>query len=330
MNAAAIASLLGLTSTDPRVEETLQQFAVLRRPALELDSAGIDGLVSKSQDRVSNLSVGIEFGFQEESALMGLDEADFSVGPLLLSEIYFYGQRLGVREYPQDLPLGLALSDNRETVRHKLAWLEDTRRSYVRDTWEHGAFRLTVSYADLDQRIDFVLCMLRAESFEAFEGGVSRLPGVDAMTALLSRPMDDPVVRQALVPLGLDRQVLTGGSERAIDFRRTYGFKLILRPAVTPGKPKTMVLREIEYQREGEFGSRGWRGELPFDIEFDDSPETMIRKVGQEPTNRDDQDFSGQAYWELPDCALLVGYSTMENFVLRVCTMLPATEAAVA
>ena len=180
---------------------------------------------------------------------------------------------------------------------------------------------MTVSYADSGERIDFVVCMLRTEPPEPFEGGTASLPSIAAMTALLGKRVGDAALRTIFVPLGLDRQTLSGDAEQVIDFRRTYGFKLGFRKSPTsPSGPfKALVLHEIEYLRAGEFESRGWRGELAFGINFNDSPEVAVAKVGVPPTSQTEQDFSGTVFWEFPDCALQVVYSNMENIVLRVC-----------
>jgi len=321
MDVDTLSNLLGKHSTNSHVEAALQRFGVTRRPELVIDPADADGPVVKSQDWVSNLSAGIEFGFQEEGAFMGLDQADRGVGPMILTEVYFYGDRPGARPYPLPLPFGLLLSDSRSVVRAKMAPLEKTRRSYVRDTWEHPAFRLTVSYADGGTRVDFLVCMLRTEALEPLEGGQILLPSVAAMTGVLGKSMDDPALRQTFVPLGLDRQTLVVGTKPVIDFRRTYGLKLDFRksPAADKVSAKALLLHEIELLGKGELESRGWLGDLPFGIRFDDSPETALGRVGQAPTHQENQDFSGQAFWELPDYSLQVAYSTMENIVLRVC-----------
>lgn len=321
MDADVLLKLLGLRDTDLRVEDALRAYGVLRRPKLVVDAADADGPVVSSQDWVSNLSVGIEFGFQEEGATMGLDQLEWGAGPMLLSEIYFYGERAGTRAYPQPLPFGLSLRDNRAAVRAKMARLESTRRSYVRDTWDLPDFRITVSYADGGTRIDFVVCMLRIEAPEPFEGGMAAMPRVDDMIALLGKRIDEVGVRRVFVPLGLDRPALDSSNDQLIDLRRTYGLKLHVRP-LGSGRESTQARRRlhgIECMRAGELESRGWRGDLPFGIRFDDSPEAALAKVGQPPLRQEDQDFSGQAFWELPEYSLQVIYSTMENIVLRVC-----------
>lgn len=325
MDVNTLANLLGNHSTDPKVEDALQRFGVVRRPELGIDPDDADGPVVESQDWVSNLSAGIEFGFQEEGAFRGMEPADFEVGSMLLTEVYFYGERPGVRPYPQPLPFDLLLSDNRGTVRAKMASLEGTRRSYVRDTWEHPAFRMTVSYADGGARIDFLVCMLRTEPPEPFEGDKVPLPSTATMIGLLGKNIDDIVFRQVFDPLGLDRQTRIDYTNQVIDFRQTYGLKLGLRksPAANKVSTKALLLHEIECLCPGELGVSGWRGDMPFGIRFDDSPETMLGKVNLAPAHQEDQDFYGQAFWGLPDYSLEVTYSTMENIVLRVRMLLP-------
>lgn len=325
MDADALVKLLGLPSTDPRVEDALRAHGVMRRPELRIDPADADGPVVQSQDWVSNLSVGIEFGFQEEGAYMSLDQADRGIGPMVLTEVYFYGERPGVLPYRRPLPFGLALADGRDATRARLDPLLPGRRSYVRDTWDTPAFRMTASYADDGARIDFLVCMLRTEAPEPFEAATAPLPSIATLAGLLGKRMNDPALRQVLVPLGLDRQTIDSSSEQVLDFRRTYGFRLTWRkaPGATRGSAATLVLHGIELMRAGEFESRGWHGELPRGIVFDDSPETAIAKIGRPPNHQSAQDFAGQAFWALERLGLLVVYSTMENVVLRVALLAP-------
>lgn len=325
MDADALVKILGLHSTDSRVEASLRAYGVMRRPELRIDPADADGPVVQSQDWVSNLAVGIEFGFQEEGGYMGLDQVDRGVGPMVLTEIYFYGERPGTRPYPHPLPFGLSLADGRDTARARLDPLLPGRRSYIRDTWDTPAFRMTASYSEDGARIDFLVCMLRLEAPEPFEAATAPLPSVATLAGLLGKRMNDPALRQVLVPLGLDRQTLDSSGEQVVDFRRTYGFRLTCRkaPGATRGTPATLLLHGIELMRAGELESRGWRGELPRGIVFDDSPEAALAKIGRPPNHQSDQDFAGQAFWSMERLGLLVVYSTMENVVLRVSLLMP-------
>src|SRR5687768_9866253 len=292
MDIDTIASLLGKRDTDPEVDAVLQRHGVARRPQLEVDSYDVDGPVVRSQDWVSNLSAGIEFGFWEESAfIMCLDSGDIDMGPMILTEIYFHGARPGVRPYPFPLPFGLVLSDSRSTVRAKMAPFEGTRRSYVRDTWECRAFRVTVNYADDGNRIDFVICMLRAEAPQLADSDDVILPSPADIVRLLGKSREDPDVQHAFRPLGLDRETSTTSEHQIIDVRKTYGIKLHFHKSSPAGR--ALFLRDVELVRPCGLASRGWPGVLPFDIRFDDSPEGVLGKVGQVPVRQIDDDFSG-------------------------------------
>jgi len=319
MNVEAIAKLLGKLSTDPAVEAALVGHGVRRRPRLAVDdSYDPDGLVVQSQDFVSNLSKGIEFGFQDENVFNHLDNVDAGEGPIILTEVYFYGKRPGARPYPFALPFGLSLDDSRSIVREKMAALERTRRSYMRDTWELPAFRVTVSYADGDTRIDFLVCMLRAETSELSDAADASLPSAADMTRLLGKSIDDSAVLETFRPLGLvHHKTSSVSNDRVADLRKRRGIKLRFRRRFSAGQA-ALLLDQIEYVRPNGFESCGWQGSLPFGIRFDDSPDSVTEKVGLAPRRQADQDFVGEVFWELPEWSMRVKYSTMENFVLSV------------
>ncbi len=57
-------------------------------------------------------------------------------------------------------------------------------------------------------------------------------------------------------------------------------------------------LSAITYKRQGDLESRGFHGELPFDFEFGDSPQTLIAKAGEVPGLKDRSDQLMSYYWE--------------------------------
>lgn len=324
MDPDAIANLLGRSADDRVVQEALLRFGVARRPRAEVDFDDVDGPVVSTQDWVSNLSAGIEFGFQTESGFRYEDDAAQIQGGLILTEIYFYGQRPGSRAYVGQLPFGLSLLDDRSTVQRKMDSHLAGRRSYIRDTWDHLLFRVTASYTDSDNRIDFLVCMLRAEAAEDVRATVQR-PGLDGLVGMLGRPVDDVMVRRTLGTYGLGRNRRRIGSGEEVDVRRTHGLRLRMRHAErsVASEESTLRLHELEFVREGAEGSRGWEGDLPAGICFDDSPAAALAKVGRPPDNQEDQDFVGQAFWEQDEFSLLIVYSTMENVLLRVVVTAP-------
>jgi len=83
------------------------------------------------------------------------------------------------------------------------------------------------------------------------------------------------------------------------------------------------LLNSVECVRACGVATRGWLGTLPFGITFNDSPQTVLEKVGAPPVRQHDRDFEGQAFWEFAEFSMLVKYSTMENIVLSVSLLPP-------
>jgi hypothetical protein len=241
---------------------------------------------------------------------------------MILTEIYFYGDHPDVQPYQGTLPFGLKISDDRNAVRSKLAALEKTRRSYVRDTWEADAFRMTIAYAGSEARIGFVLCMLRYSAPPPppleLAGGV--LPAINTIVGLLGVAANDQRLRDTFEPLGLSRQLRTEATGLEADFRSKYGFELRFGKV---GSSSTSVLTQFLCYRDRELDSRQWEGQLPFGMHFDDSPETVQGRVGRPPDDREDEEVTGYAMWHSDAFDLYVYYSTMENFILSVRIVAP-------
>jgi hypothetical protein len=333
MEVSEIAVLLGRPSTDPRVEAELARFGIDDRPRVKIDELDTDSSAVAIQDWVINNALGIEFGFDAEGSWHGWGEFERGRSPMILTQIYFYGDHEDVHPYRGPLPFGLQLTDDRSAVRAKLAALEGTRRSYVRDTWEPRDFRLTVSYVDDGARIGFVLCMLREPSLPGFDYSLAPSPTIEAIIGLLGKGCNDSSFRDVFAPIGLDRhlEVVTHGG--GADFRNPYGFELgFSQPPFTDqhrtGAPIGPIFSYVMFYRERELGARGWQGTLPLGILFDDSPEVVTQKVGLPADEQADEQFTGYALWHLPNYSLHVYYSTMENLILRVRVMAPGVWAA--
>lgn len=318
-----ILELLGRASTDPRIGSALVRFGIHNRPHVKIDMEDPDGPIVHTQDWVINNGIGIEFGFEDEASWFGVDESERGQGSMLLTQIYFYGDHPEVRPYHEHLPFGLQLTDDRRTVRMKLASLEETRRSYIRDTWELTGFRMTVSYVDEGARIGFILCMLRPPPLPIIDNRTAPLPTIDSITSLLGKSWNDPIFCQVLVPQGFDGHLEDTDGERIADFRSTYGFELSFRKSSSISQPSVkpqngLVLSELVFYRDRDMEACGWKGQLPFGILFDDSPEVMMNKVSVPPEEQFDDKFTGYILWHFPNYSLQVHYSTIENFTLRV------------
>ena len=326
MRAEELVALLGRRQADPAVEAALVHFAVRRRPEVRVDEDDADGPVVETQCWVKNSKAGIEFGFDDEAAWLGRDETEFGELPMLLTQLYFYGQREGVHPYADSLPFGLAITDDRATVRAKMARLEPTRHSHTRDTWDAHDCRVTVSYTSDERAVEFVLCMLREPPLPALGYALAPVPAPAQIVGLLAQPLDSPAMAAAFGPLGLQGRHEEIDDTGEADFRVPYGLTLGFSepPDLPPGRGRRpRLLSHVTFYRERELDARGWSGELPHRLSFEDSPETAVRKMGRGPDLQNDDAYSGYALWHLPSHDLHVFYGTMENRVMRVSLFAP-------
>lgn len=326
MNPNDLLALLGYYNTDPLVEAALTRYAVRKRPEVEIDEDDVDGPVVDTHSWVKNSRAGIEFGFDDEAAWIGLDETEFGKGPMVLIQIYLYGRHDGVHPYKESLPFGLQLSDDRVTVRKKLDQFEPTRHSHVTDAWDMPEFRTVVAYADGETCIDFVLCMLREPLLPPLGYELAPVPSVDTMVALLGRALDDKAVRLALDALGLKGRIDEIKDTGEADFLHPYGFILDFSVFGDTNGPieKNTLLSSVTFFDEREQGARRWPGDLPYSIRFGDSPETVMQKLGRPPDVQNDTDFSGYATWHEPKLTVNIVYDAMQNRTLRVSVIAPA------
>ncbi|HEX8615271.1 MAG TPA: hypothetical protein VF800_28640 [Telluria sp.] len=326
MDRSEIAALLGRASTDVEVDAVLTRFGIDDRPEVVSDLRDPDGPVVELQVFVDNYALGIEFGFDDEAAWQGWDEFEWGKHPMLLTQIYLYGDHKGVRPYHARLPDGLHLADDRSTVRVTMAAFESTRRSYVRDLWELPEFSMVVSYVAAGTHIDFILCLLREPPLPVFDYSLAPAPPVDTIIQLIGKACDDPAFRQVFVQLGFDACLEEVRDHRSASLRRTYGVDLgFSKPAgqARAAKARNPIFSHVMFYRARELDARGWQGYLPHGISFDDSPEVALQKVGIAPDEQVDGDFTGYVLWHLPDYSLYLYYSTMENVILRAQVMAP-------
>ena len=318
-------SLLGKRTTDPAVESALVYYRVRNRPEVKIDEEDADGPVVDTQSWVKNSRAGIEFGFDDEAAWRGLDETQFGRGPMILTEIYLYGSHERVRPYEEALPFGLTITDDRATVRVRMARYEATRHSYIRDTWDMPGFRMTVSYTEDQMAIAFLLCALRELPLPPLNYLLAPVPSIETLIELLGLSLDNPTVEQALDPLGLQDRTDQIEETGEADFRNPYG--LSVQFAAPDKKRKRWrqdtLLSSMTFYQEREQGARRWPGEMPYGVTFDDSPEMVADKVGRAPDVQEDEDFSGYAVWNESSLTLHILYSTIDNRVMRSSVFAP-------
>lgn len=326
MHQNQITQLLGREAADPVVDRMLDIYNISRRPEVELDEDAVDGQVVNQQDWLLNRHLGIEFGFEDKATFLAAHPDEIATGPMLLTQIYFYGSHDGVEPYRESLPFGLLLSDSRAVVRAKLSRWESTRRSFVRDTWEVPDWRLTVSYVNDGASIGFLVCTLRPPRLRADDDDLPLLPDTERVLGVLGKALNDPALRLVLAPLLRQQALVDRGDRWVADFRLRWGMELEF---MFYRGSRDLALTSVTFFREHFMQAVGWPGLLPFRLSFDDSPGHMLRKIGRDPDLIANQTFAGDAVWNFETYTLRVKYSTMENFILRVQIVAPGAWDAV-
>jgi hypothetical protein len=319
MQPESILHLLRRPATDPAVEQALDQFKIRRRPQVEVDEDDADGPVVQKQDWLKNRNAGIEFGFEDQATFTGDKTLTPGKGPMLLTQVYFYGDHPEVKPYVDRLPFGLVVGDDRPTVRARLAPFESVRRSWIRDTWELSECRLTVSYAEGGARVGFLLCALPLPP-SPDRDDVVPVPALENLLSMLGRPMDDSQLRKVVKPLRVDKYLQNRGTTVIALMREEYGLELHF------GGVRTMdasAFTNLLLYRDRQADARGWTGRLPQGLTFDDSPEVVFKKMGRPADVASEADFDGYALWHFREYSLQVHYSTMDNWILNLRILAP-------
>lgn len=318
ISAQEMLKLLGKPADDPSVKSLLQAFGVNREPELDEDDE------EAVTDWLPVRKAGIEFGFMTKGALKGDIGPSKYAGPLILHRIIFYFSFEGMESYQGELPHGIVKTDNRSKVAKKLARYESVRRAYIRDVWELPEHRLIVTYTEEEKSVSSVICALRPYPYSRTLPEVPPLPSIEQMIEAFGSPARSERMSTLFGPFHIEDHKDEIFEDYEADLRLDYGFELYFCPGTDIGlKQKRLVFAGLKFYRDRDLDARGWPGELPFSLQFDDDPDTLLRKVGVKPVEHKDDDLDGAALWHFERFSLHVYYSNLENCLYRVMVMAP-------
>ncbi|MFT3818410.1 MAG: hypothetical protein QM750_12375 [Rubrivivax sp.] len=274
-------------------------------------------------------SRGLEIGFVDAAYFNGSPRGLWRTKGLLLQQITFYNAgREGVSAYGGELPFGLRWSDDREQACAKLAGHESSRRSYLTDRWDIGLRRLVLAYRQDGGALDSVHVKLRIPPLPALPQGQPAL-AAGQWFSLFGLPAESPRLQAALAPLDLRAHVEDADTgEREIDCLEDGGLILYFEQAErlqlqAHAKGRSLALGAVKFHRTRDLDARQYQGELPFGLDFEDSPSMLEARIGHPAARRKDGPMTGYARWHLDGCCLQVLYSTIENHLFRVMLMAP-------
>lgn len=274
---------------------------------------------------------GIELGFADAAYFNGRPQAFWRKEGLVFNQVTFYSDsREGVTAFTGRLPFALAMSDSRPQVREKLATHEASRRSYLTDCWDIEGQRWVIAYTEDKQGIDSVHVKLSIRPLDEAQRLQPKV-SVERWFTMFGRPADDPELLQTLSPLDLLARIEENEDEREVDFISECGLELYFEETRRLQLPsdrltaeqKALVFGAVKFFRARDLEAREYLGDLPFALDFNDSPSMLAQKVGAAPTERRDGKLTGHAIWHLEDCSLQVLYSVIENHLFRITLMAP-------
>jgi hypothetical protein len=322
--ADALLELLGLPSEEPRVQAALTDLARGMQP--ELDPDDDENYV----DWITINEAGLEFGFEDGAYVLAMDPDLRRHGNLLLTQLYFYGETKKTRAYQGQLPFGLTFADDRTRVREKLVAYEATRRTYFRDAWNLPRFDVTAAYTPDSGLLESLFCHVRYRPWPPSPTNPSGAPPITLaqLVPLFGLRWSDHDFRSTLEVLDIDSRIGEIRFEHEADYRYDYGIELLFTesaklPQPQPSSRGGLVFVGTTCYAERELDAREWKGQLPFDLSFNDTQHDLLAKVKRPPARHEDKDFSGQVDWQFERFELSVIYSNIENRVLRVSVNAP-------
>jgi hypothetical protein len=320
--------LLGLRSSDLPVESALRLLAHGMEP--ELDPEDEEKLV----DWVTVNEIGLELGFEDEAYVRADNPETRRRGPLLLTQLYFYGDTPRTQPFPYPLPLGLTFEDSRDDVRRKMAVHDGRHRYYIRDAWELPKFNVAAAYQKDSGTLESVLCYLRYDSWPDIPGEAELVASFtpEFFIGFFGARWSNEAVRIALAPLGYETTLPSVRAEHVADFRYSHGIELMFSVSrelkdADQRFAHALAFSGVTYYASRQLDARQWVGPLPYDLTFEDSQNDLYEKIGRKPMAFSDETFSGRAEWNFERFTLTVLYSNVQNRIARVLLQAPRVKA---
>jgi hypothetical protein len=318
--------LLGQSVESIHIQQAFINLNTLTRPQLDEDD------LDQHYDWILVRRKGVELGFADKAYFEGLVKPLWRDKGLILSQITFYNDtREGVSPYQGTLPYGLTLFDTREIVRIKLAEFESTRCSYLTDRWNIGKHRLIISYKSNNTGIDSVHVKLPIYPLSDKHREQPKIAAQDWMQ-LFGLDWKQVKFIKAISPLDVAEELEGEEDQREVDFLDECGLMLYFEehgklktphPKDTQQTGNSLVFAAVKFFRARDLEARQYTGELPFGLSFDESPQSVLRKIPHKPAKQNDGPTTGRVLWHFEQFSLQILYSTIENHIFRVMLMAP-------
>jgi hypothetical protein len=340
MNANTLLSFLGCTTSDAQFDSFLTAHRIYARPhTQEEDDEYADDVDAAYENARLSLINDVE---RESIALVYEERNDYiqlfgrvnGEGDFVLKQLAFYGADvMDHRGFSGQLPRSLTFSDSRADVHAKLGSPVANRRirGLFCDLYLTSDLCLNVSYRNDEGPIDIVhvrrphlfdLRMLKGTQAECDKKAVN----LAELTKCLGKSAYDSDLESLLRPMGWQSTDFSmADCDEVPNLIDRFGLTLYYRDAkhysTLDGKTFVRdgaVFAGFRVNRLGDMGSRGFKGSLPFGIEFHHTPRQVIAIVGRDPDWTSIGPDIGALKWKLPHHTLHVMFSLIDCQIYRV------------
>lgn len=316
--ADALLSVIGSASDAPSMAALWAELNTLNRPEHP------DAEERRYHDWVLVRRKGLELGFVDSEYEAASARFRWGHGDMVLSQLYFYSGHDDIQRYAGTLPFGLQWGDDRSIARRRLAAFEDSRHSHLTDAWDVPGYRLTATYADDTGGLSRVVCRRLPEPIPS--GHAAVVPPLLSLIGAFGESVASQTFAGLWDPvLWTSDQLTQAREEDAVDLNAACGVTIGV-----VGEGRDAMLRSVTLHRNRDQDGSGWNGALPCGLDFEDSPETLFKKVGSHPVQHADSALTGHAVWHSESFTMHVLYSNVDNRLIRVKLMAPGTWRCVA
>ncbi len=324
LNADHLVALLGREATHEAIEGFFIQHAVRRRPVLDRPAKSPYDVTFHMRQ------LGITFIFQEYNYIHNhaIRSHGKSKKLLLTGILLSSGIENVIRPFSGTLPFGLEWHDDRVSVRKKMNSFEARLRVHKRDCWWFDDYRMTVSYqpGDINEpQTTGVFEVLFSSYLPPTEKRHQHLhhPSIRTLQSLFGKSVRDREFAAAFADLNYEDIVRWSKEDTAVDLQLQYGFQVYFDQD-KPAEDGTPSFGGITFYRDRYGPSAEWLGELPYDIQYNDTPEQVLKKVpAVADLYEDTTALWGVIKWYLPQYLLWVNFDNLVNYVETVSILAP-------
>jgi len=265
---------------------------------------------------------GVELGFIDKNYYKGAPYYAWFQDGAILGQIYYYSELVDsdVKAYEGYLPRNITWEDDRDTVLLKMEDFSDIcKQSYTTDVWHFDEFSLTMNYNEETDIVERIVFHLRLPPLP--QPNITP-PNFADIAKFLSEDISDSKFLDLWRGYITNEELEQAFETDEINLLDTYGVKIH-----TSSQTGSLLLHNITFYSNRESDSVGWQGQLPFMLNFEDSPIELFQKINSvfkiEPREYDEEVNDGYVIWDFEYFSLKVVYSTFKNEIQTVSVMIP-------